>query len=99
MRGGVGRITVCSNRFPSARSATAVRTVGRTIRFPGEQSMRNRILGIIGVLWGGGIVVSFFVRGANTDGAYGAGQMGGVLFGVVMFLAGTYYAIKGGGGE
>jgi hypothetical protein len=50
--------------------------------------MRQLILGIIGVLWGGGIVVSGIVSGMS-DGAYGAGQAGAFVFGVVFLVAGA----------
>ena len=60
--------------------------------------MRNRITGVIGILWGGGVVVSFFMRGGNIGGgSYGAGQFAGLLIGVVMFGAGIYYVTKSNG--
>lgn len=57
--------------------------------------MRNKILGTIGILWGGAIVISFVARGAPVGGGpYAAGALTGVLFGVVMFVAGVYYVRK-----
>jgi len=59
--------------------------------------MRNRILGLIGVLWGGGVVLSGIMRGIpEGHNAYQAGQIGGLIFGALLFLVGLYYLIKGG---
>jgi len=58
--------------------------------------MRNRIFGAIGVLWGGFILVSGYVRGLHGNGAYAAGQMIGGAFGVLLVLVGGYYLAKGG---
>ena len=51
--------------------------------------MRNKILGAIGVLWGGGVVIYSLVT-PRGGGAYGAGQMVGTIFGVLMLIAGIY---------
>jgi hypothetical protein len=57
--------------------------------------MRNKIFGTIGILWGGGMLVSFFLRGAPLgNGAYAAGTIFGLLLGVVMLFAGIYYVRK-----
>lgn len=59
--------------------------------------MRNRIFGGIGVLWGGAVLVSSLLKGgAQGDGAYAAGQTGGIILGGLLFVAGLYYLIKGG---
>ena len=57
--------------------------------------MRNKIFGVIGVLWGGGILVSAFLRDppAGSD-AYNAGYTGGLVFGGLLFLVGAYYLFK-----
>ncbi len=57
------------------------------------QTMRQLILGIIGVLWGGAIVISGVVSGMS-DGAYGAGQTTAFLFGIVFLLAGGRAILK-----
>jgi hypothetical protein len=57
--------------------------------------MRNRIMGGIGVVWGGGVVLYGLFGTERGEGAYGAGQMAAVVFGACMFLAGLYYLIKG----
>ena len=57
--------------------------------------MRNKIFGVIGILWGGGMLVSFVARGAPIGGgAYAAGTVIGLLIGVGMFLAGIHYVRK-----
>jgi hypothetical protein len=59
--------------------------------------MRNRVVGAIGVLWGGGILVSTFINGLpKGDSAYATGNYAGIIFGVAMFIAGAYYLLKGG---
>jgi hypothetical protein len=59
---------------------------------------KNRILGAIGVLWGGGMLLARLARGAGdaaANEAYAAGQMVGLIFGALLFLVGLYYLIKG----
>jgi hypothetical protein len=58
--------------------------------------MRNKIFGAVGVLWGGAILVSAFLR-ASPEGssAYAAGQMTGVVFGALLFVVGGYYLLRG----
>jgi len=51
--------------------------------------MRNRIMGGIGVLWGGAVVVfSLLKGGAQGEGAYAAGQTGGIFLGGLLFVVG-----------
>lgn len=58
--------------------------------------MRNRIFGFIGVLWGGAMLVSAFLRGGpQGSGAYAAGQNGALIFAVVLVIVGAYYLLKG----
>ena len=58
--------------------------------------MRNRIFGLIGMLWGGGIVLAGLLRGpGGGDGAYQGGHIAGYFFGFVMFVVGFYYLVKG----
>lgn len=60
--------------------------------------MRNRVFGAIGVIWGGIVLLSVFTRGGPSGGgAYGAGQSAGLVFGALLFIAGLYYLVKGGG--
>ena len=56
--------------------------------------MRNKISGLIGMLWGGGIVVSRLVSESPASGAYQAGQMAALVFGLVLLGAGLYYFFK-----
>ncbi|MCH6483265.1 LPXTG cell wall anchor domain-containing protein [Pseudoxanthomonas sp. LH2527] len=56
--------------------------------------MRNKISGLIGILWGGGIVVSRLLSESPASGAYQTGQTAGLAFGVVLLGAGLYYFFK-----
>lgn len=59
---------------------------------------KDRILGLIGVLWGGGVLVARVAGGpaeAAANGAYAYGQMAGLVFGALLLLVGLYYVIKG----
>ena len=60
--------------------------------------MRNRIFGGIGVLWGGGVLVSKLISGhwISGSGAYASGQISGLAFAILLFGVGLYYLIKGG---
>jgi hypothetical protein len=58
--------------------------------------MRNVISGGIGVLLGGAILLFALLGGrSESGGAYGAGQMAGTIFGVLLFGVGLYYLIDG----
>jgi hypothetical protein len=59
---------------------------------------KNRILGLIGVLWGGGMLLARLARGtgsAAANDAYAAGQTAGLVFGALLFFVGLYYLVKG----
>jgi hypothetical protein len=59
--------------------------------------MRNRIFGAIGVIWGGLILVSAFLRGGpQGSGSYVAGQTAALVFAVLLVVVGGYYLVKGG---
>jgi hypothetical protein len=59
--------------------------------------MRNRIFGAIGVIWGGLILVNFFMQGGpRGSGDYQAGQTGALVFAALLVLVGGYYLLKGG---
>jgi hypothetical protein len=51
--------------------------------------MRSRILGGIGVVWGG--------AAPERSGAYGAGQTAALVFAVLLVAVGGYYLLKGSG--
>lgn len=59
--------------------------------------MMSRILGAIGVLWGGAIVVRQ-LSGAAPEGspgsAYATGQMIGTIFGAFLALVGAYFLFR-----
>jgi hypothetical protein len=61
--------------------------------------MRNRILGAIGVIWGGLILLGRLIGGSPEEGAgaYAAGQMTGVVFGVLLLVVGLYYLTRSNG--
>jgi hypothetical protein len=61
--------------------------------------MRNRILGAIGVLWGGAILLGRLASGSAVEGAgaYGAGQAVGLVFAVLLLVVGLYYLVRGSG--
>jgi hypothetical protein len=58
--------------------------------------MRRRILGAIGVLWGGTLLVLHFIRGVRSGGmgAYAAGRELALLFAAALFLLGLYYLVR-----
>ena len=57
--------------------------------------MRNRIFGIIGIVWGSLTWISWFARDTPLGGgSYGVGQIIGMVIGTLMFFAGWYYFIK-----
>jgi hypothetical protein len=57
--------------------------------------MRNRIFGAIGVLWGGAILLSAFLRGGpQGSGSYVAGQAAALVFALLLLVVGAYYLLK-----
>jgi len=60
--------------------------------------MKNRLLGLIGVLWGGFLLFNC-LTGNVVQGSYGAGQVGAVLFGALFSIAGLYFLVRGDGRE
>ncbi len=62
--------------------------------------MRNRVSGLIAVLWGGVIMVYALVSGATHHSwAYHVGQIAGCAFGVLLFGVGLVYLIRGAGNQ
>ena len=58
--------------------------------------MRNRIFGAIGVIWGGLMLVSAFLRGGpQGSGSYAAAQTAALVFAVLLVVVGGYYLLKG----
>ena len=59
--------------------------------------MRIKLLGWIGIVWGGAIIVSKLVA-SNAEpaksGAYAAGQTAGLVLGVLLLVVGAYYAFR-----
>jgi hypothetical protein len=50
-------------------------------------------MGGTGVVWGGAVVLYGLLGQERAGGAYGAGQVAGIIFGAVLLLAGLYYLI------
>jgi hypothetical protein len=63
--------------------------------------MRNRIiriLGAIGLLWGGALLLRAYLAGGPVGtGAYRDGQIAALVFAALLVLVGGYYLLKGGG--
>lgn len=52
---------------------------------------RSRVLGVVGILWGGAIVVRGVWGGiATSDTAFGGGQMAGLVLGIGFVVAGIW---------
>ncbi len=61
--------------------------------------MRNRIVGGIAAAWGAAVLINSFINGGPQGaGAYGTGQVIGLIFGGVLLIVGLYYLITGGPG-
>lgn len=56
--------------------------------------MRNKIVGGIGVAWGGLILLNWFMSEKYIDEAYQLGHNTGAIFGVLLLAAGLYYFFK-----
>ncbi len=59
--------------------------------------MRNKIIGAIGILWGGAILLRYFLN-RNTvagDSAYASGQKAAVVFGALLLIVGLFSLAKG----
>jgi hypothetical protein len=55
----------------------------------------NRVLAVILVLWGGGIVISTLARGVpSAESAYSAGRLTAFVFGFVLVAAGVRALVK-----
>ncbi len=54
--------------------------------------MRRKIFGVIGVVWGGALLINWMVSGTPSSGssAYQSGQTIGLIFGVLLLVAGAY---------
>jgi hypothetical protein len=57
---------------------------------------RNRVFGLIGVLWGGAIIIGrvLGLSAASGTGAYAAGQVAGLGFGILLLIVGAYFLAK-----
>ena len=60
--------------------------------------MRNRIFGLLGILWGGFLLFNWLTGNIAQD-AYLAGQLSAILFGTLFSIGGLYFFVKGDGRE
>lgn len=62
-----------------------------------DNSSRNRVLGVIGIVWGGGLLLKAFLTGESPSlaNSYETGKSIGMLLGVLLLGSGIYYAVKG----
>ena len=56
--------------------------------------MKTRILGAIGVVFGGFILLSGLLNGMEGQGNYALGQIAGLIFGGALFMIGLYSLLK-----
>jgi len=59
--------------------------------------MRNRILGLVGVIWGGALLITHLFKSNPGEDASSQGLSFAVVFGGLLFCVGLYYLIKGDG--
>ena len=58
--------------------------------------MRNLVSGVIGILWGGALILARIFGGPPAGSAsYQSGAWTGTAIGVALFAAGIYYMRKG----
>lgn len=59
--------------------------------------MRNKIFGVVGIIWGLSILVNYFTREAPPpgDAARSAGSIAGLVLGGAMLVAGVFALLKG----
>lgn len=60
--------------------------------------MRELISGLVGTLWGGAVLVSWFMQrneaGSGGSSAYGTGRSMALVFGGLLLAGGIYYLQK-----
>ena len=65
---------------------------------PKKSFSRIRVFGLVGVVWGG-LVILEGLAGNGTPpadkAAYAAGHTAGMIFGGLLFLVGLFYLVKG----
>jgi len=60
-----------------------------------QSHMRDKIIGAIGVIWGGGMLLRWFMTGPPAGvGSYEGGQTAVAFLGAVMVVAGLYRFFK-----
>ena len=62
--------------------------------------MKNRLLGLLGILWGGFLLFNWLTGNiVGEGGMYHAGQAGAALFGSLSSIGGLYFLVRGDGRE
>jgi hypothetical protein len=58
--------------------------------------MKTRIAGFLGILWGGSVIVRWYLGRIPDSGGVGieGGYHGAIVFGVLLFVGGVYYLFK-----
>ena len=70
-------------------------TFGVSATTYGENEMRNKISGGIGIIWGGLILANGLLSDRSVGNeAYESGQGAGLVIGAILLLAGLYYFFK-----
>jgi hypothetical protein len=70
--------------------------VGRSFSIQELNQVTQRIFGLIGVLWGGGMLISAYINGGPSGfSAYTTGHYMGLAFGGVMLVVGMFALLKG----
>jgi hypothetical protein len=83
----VGRTRIGIGDLDSGSTSSLMLCLPISIRM----TRRNKVLGIIGVVWGGGIVLQALTSGVTAPtSSYGTGAFVGFLFGVALLLAGSW---------
>lgn len=58
--------------------------------------MKRKLLGVLGVVWGGGLLALHVARGARSGGmgGYAAGRGPALVFAGLLFGVGLYYLLR-----
>jgi len=60
--------------------------------------MWDRIVGLVGVSWGGYVLVGAVLRaGREGTSAFGGSQISGLVLAVLFIIAGVYFLLRGAG--
>jgi hypothetical protein len=57
--------------------------------------MRNLVSGVVGLVWGGAVVIYGLMHPPEGSGAYASGGRAAPVVGVILVIGGAYYLRKG----